>query len=645
MTSETDQPEFDLATLDVLLNSFSELASSQQTERKEFYGSMTSQICAATDSNGACVLVRNPQNQIRFVHQHGMEIFLKNNQPALVDLIRKICNVPVEQAQQGIHKLVNQKAVFSRCKTGTGHEFVFSLLRPGSDDTLSDQIHQDLARELVRHIEIFENQQTAKRKSRSAADLAQISKFGQDLGKSISTQELSFHLVNDLAKITRADRVSFFSNKGRIRAISGVANVSHQTEVARNLGKVARLATTTEGIEWHGSELQVDSARPPRGLEALVESLPADSGYVIPVRFENSNRGVLLFEYFDSDQSTSFDRRELINEIVLYAAPIVERNFRSNAIPAFGLQSWLFSRLLVPSIRSVLLVASTLLILAAAGYWLFWLDSAFEIYGEGTLDTVEKRHAFAHVQGEVESIFVSEQAEVEQGTPLLLIRSRDLEKDQATVVGKIEETRTELRTLELSDFRQEQQDDLDDARRASDMKRLKIRLSTLETQQKFYAEKEKQLEICAPMGGVVTTQQIEQKLLDRPIERGDVLMTVSKTQGEWEVRLEIPDARIEYVKQAIAESPDNKPSVKFRLTVDSSETFTGKLERIDFRATRQDETEVAKVVAHVSIDERTLGESLRIGARVYGKIECGRRSNFFLLTYEARNRINQWLFQ
>ncbi|MEL7498543.1 MAG: HlyD family efflux transporter periplasmic adaptor subunit [Planctomycetota bacterium] len=639
-----DQPAIDLNALDVLLDSFTQMGSDPSTDRVNFYATVNRQLAACTESTAAIVVVKNQTGQTRVVHQHGFDAFPPQTRSALNTAIQQNVKTALAESKHGCQSVSGLKLVFARCRSASELEFLFGLIRPGDENALAEQVHRDLAVEIASQIEIFENNKSANKSPRSVAQLTQFSRLAQNLGKASTTHELAFHLVNDLAKITRADRVTFFSPSGRILAISGVSQVSQRTEVAKKLSKIARIAIRSGGIEWHGETLEVDAPKRPRGLTSLIADLPADAGYAVPIRHQSAACGALLFEKFETDEATRFDDRELINEAVTFASPVIDRNLRTHAIPGFAVLDWLFNRIVVRSVRSAILWLTCLGLMIAAAYWLFAMERPFEIYGEGTLETVQQQHVFSHSDGEVERLLVDDGDEVQADQTLLTIRSKDLEKEIVTVRGKIEETETELRTLKLSGFRDPSSDEFDEAKTASDIQRLEIRLKTLQAQRDFYIIKEKQLEIRAPISGSVTTQNIRQKLVDRPINRTDLLLTISNTQGEWELELQIPDNRIEFVKRAIETNPEPL-DVLFRLTADSSQTFTGKLERIDYRAQMDPESQMPIVVAYVSIDETELGDSLRLGTRVYGKIACGQRSNVFLLTYEVRNRINQWLFR
>lgn len=658
MSSQTPpQNDLDLQALDVVLDSLSRLSSDASTEREDFYKTVASQIAACTESAGAVVIVKNTKGQSRFLHQHGWERFSPSQIDALNQAIKKIVSdLPTQpsQTQSGVAQGGSHRLIFSFCKPLSQMQFVFLLVRARGDNELAEQVFRDLTSEVSNQIEIFENAKSAAKNPRSVIELTQIAQLVQNLGKASNQVELAFHLVNDLAKVTRADRVTFFNSSGRILAISGVAKVSQQTEIAKNLSKLARLTLKAGGIEWRSDRVEIDGQRKPRGLNELVRSIPADSGIATPISKKNPSLGVLLFEYFESEtgqanEKIDFNRRELVNEAIDFASPVVERTRRVFSIPGIQFLDWLFNRLVIRSVRNMLSFAFTLGLLAALGYWLFALQAPFEIYGEGTLEAAEKIHVFTHVDGKVEQLLVKEGALVEPDQQLLLIRSKDLENEIVTVRGRIEEAETEQRTLSLSDLSQREDGGVDETQTASEIQRIKIRLQTLNAQLAFLEEKEQQLVIRSPIRGQVTTQNLEQKLIERPVDRKDLLMTISNTAGQWELELSIPDNRVEFIKAALAEAQASDPeatlNVIFRLAADSQKTYTGSLREIDYRASFNGENDLPSVTAFVSIDENELGDSLRLGSRVYGKVACGERSNFFLLTYEARNKINQWLFR
>ena len=636
---------FDLNALDLVLDSFSKAVADPASERAALYALINNKVVACTESQASAILVKNKEGQIRVAHQFGWNELA----PATEKELRIHLQQVFDGAQATGAKQLSQAGTFTGlCAPQNGLKFLFVLVRTHADSQLAGQVFSDLANEIASQIEVFENQRTADQKPKSILELTQLAQLVQHLGKSSSLDQMSFHLVNDLAKITKADRVTYVAATGKIRAVSGVSRVSFRTSVARVLSKIARMAVSSGGaIEWSEGEVVVDGKRPPRGLAQLVDELPSLAGFVIPVVSAGRPCGVLLLEYFSNENQMALERRELVNEAINFAAPVMGRTVQVYSIPAIGGLDLIFNRFLSRPVRA--LGVSLVLIAAVIGslYLLFGVERPFEIYGEGTLQTSEIRHVFAQIEGEIDQILVEEGSVVKENQRLVIISSENLEKELITIEGEIEEAKQEMSNLRLADFEDQvnNQTSPDDTKTASDIERLKIRQATLESRLEFFEGQKSDLVVQSPIAGQITTSNLRQRLTGRPIDRGDLLMTVSDTGGAWELELEVPDNRIEFVKRAQAEKGDQPLEVVFRLASDSQKTYQGKLNRLDYRSDHRADSEKSIVRAYIDIDESELGDSLRLGTRVYGKINCGHRSNFFLLTYEARNKIREWLFR
>lgn len=634
----------DLHTLDLLLDSFSTAVANPETDRNELYSAINHKVVACTESQASAILVQNKEGQIRVAQQTGWKELSPAVTSEIKDFVEELFR---KQNVTGFNKLTHSTIYAGKCSPQNGLTFLFVLVRSQTDSELAGQVFGDLVAEIANQIEAYENQRAADHKPTSVLELTHLAQLVQNLGKSSSLDEMSFHLVNDFSKITKADRATYVSNAGRITAVSGVTKVSFRTSVARILTKIARLTVNSGGvIEWNDDQLTFDGKRTPRGLQALIQELPSIAGFSIPLEHEGRFGGVLLLEYF-SEENIGLERRELVNEAVGFAGPVIGRAVQVNSIPAIGLLDYVFNRVLVRPTRTAIWAAAFLGVLVGLAYLLFSVKRPFEIYGEGILQTVEKRHVFAQIEGEVDRLLVEEGQMLEQSQQLMVIASEDLEKELITIEGEIEEAKQELNNLLLSDFENETSDQMnsDDTKTASDIERVKIRLRTLNAKLAFFEGKKSDLVVNAPIDGQVTTTNLHQRLIGRPINRGDLLMTISDTDGPWELELEIPDNRVEFIKQAQREQEAQPLEVVFRLASDSRKTFVGHLQRLDYRSDQRDENKESIVLAYVEIDEPELAESLRLGTRVYGKINCGDRNNFFLLTYEARNKIREWLFQ
>ena len=144
------------------------------------------------------------------------------------------------------------------CQPANGFTFLYTLVRPKGDSDLFAQVFHDLVAEVTAQIEIYENSRKAKTPDESAREISHLAQLAQNAGSSTSLKQLAFNLVNDLTKITKADRVTYLDNTGRIRAISGAAAISHRTSIVRTLSRLGKLGLSTRcPIDWQLSLIHI----------------------------------------------------------------------------------------------------------------------------------------------------------------------------------------------------------------------------------------------------------------------------------------------------------------------------------------------------------------------------------------------------
>ncbi len=634
---------FDLQTLDVLLDSISNSASQPGIPRRDFYQQTASKLKAGTDSLISVVWVSDGKQQLRIAGHSGWTELNDSVKKKLQSLAR--LHFDSKATSDRVNDFSFGRVFSEMCQPANGFRFLYMLVRPSGEEELVGQVFHDLVAEVAGQIEVYENARKAEAPDESARDVSHLAQLVQNAGKSANLKQLSFHLVNDFAKITKASRVTYLDNTGKIRAISGAAAISHKTSIVRNLTRLGKMVLASRNpIEWHGEEISFDGRRLPRNARQLIEATGTNIGYVLPCESEGKFYGAVIFEFF-GDTAHSVEERRLIGEVIEFSAPVVARTSQYNSIPGIRFQNLLFNRVLGSPVRTMF----WLLTLAAAGwlawYLLFLVQSPFEIYGDGILEPVRKQHVFARTDGEIKGLLIDENAEVVEGQKLLQIDSRQLEKEIIKVEGEIAEVQQQLRNYALTDVDGDVDDIMEEeARRASEVERLKIRLNGFKERLGFFEERQDKLEIVAPLDGIVITPDLRRRLVDRPINRGDLLMTIAQTKGEWQIELQIADNRIEFIENAIKEQHPEPLQVEFRLMSDSSETWIGELQGLDYRSDINEADGQSHVTATVSLSEEDLDRSLRIGTRVFGKIECGKRNYFFLLSYELNNRIREWFF-
>ena len=636
------QSNIDLNALDIVLDTFVTAAKDPETSRGDLYGQFHRRLIAATDAMASAVFSKRPDSQFTMVSHEGWR---KLDAKSLAEIKNSIKH---QYSSKNINVRNNGISTFvGKSKAVNGVEFLYVLVRRKDPDPLVHQVFEDLTQEIASQIETFEIRRTVTRKPKAIQDLAHLVQLTQNIGKSKNLTQLAMHLVNDLSKSTGADRVCFFNPSGKLIAVSGVSQVSFKTSLARNLSRIARIAKSSNmPIESSENQVVFGDTRRLKKVQNLVGDLDSEVLYVSPIQSEKRCRGIVSFEYFQQAELDKewTDQRNLIVESLAFIAPVVGRVVEVNSIPGIRFFDFLFNNLITKPVRLLLWAVALSSLVLVGLYFLLLVERPFEIHAEGVLQPIVTRNVFSPQDGEIKSLFVKEGTLVEAGQQLALIESKELQDQIIVVRGEMAETNQELQNLALADYRLSNSDSPDEEaidrqmETASEIKRLNARMETLQTRLELFQQQAAELVVVSPITGQVTTADVDHRLDSRPVNRGDLLLAVSDMNGEWEVELMVPDRRIEFIEDA------DSPSVRFRIASDSELIYDGEIREFDFRVEANTETTDTHARAILDFDESKHGGNLRAGSRVIAKIDCGKKNNLFLLTYELRNRIRQWFF-
>ena len=644
LIGETKVPDssnstINLNALDLVLDRLSSLALNPKTKPQDFYQAHSKQISACIDA-GTILVSSNDAGQVRLLAKN----FNSKLARASLQKIQKLIPQLFGSSENPQRISLDQLDLFaSVTQPVNGLQIAYVLVREKEFSDLAGNVFADLVHELASQIESYEKGRVAGKKPESVQQLAQLMQLIQNLAKSPSTKVLAFHLVNDLAKVCGADRVTFTNRSGKILAISGVSQHSKRTELARNLAVLGKFCISSKGtIEWSGDEIVCDGRRR-RGLKEVIRKLACESGFAIPLFESNRNQGAVVLEYFE--QEVSVEKRELVNEAMRFVTPVVAKSVRFYALPGVKLLDLIFNGILLRPVRSLVCLCMIGILLACVFAILFAWQRPFVVEARGVLSPSEIRNVFAQIEAEVEQLHVTSGANVKAKQLLVVLDADRINNELVVVEGEINESLQQLRGLELWDPSSADSDQTTDRRAeiASEIERYKIKIATLRSRKNFYLQQKNKADVLSPIEGQITTPFLSERINARPLNRGDVIMSIANINGPWEIELMIPENRVEYIREWEKEN-GRLPEVKFRLASDSDESYNGTLMEIDYRVYEQVEGQEDMVRAKVEIDEKALAEELRIGTRVIARIECGEKTNFFLLTYELQNRIRRWLF-
>ncbi len=143
-------------------------------------------------------------------------------------------------------------------------------------------------------------------------------------------------------------------------------------------------------------------------------------------------------------------------------------------------------------------------------------------------------------------------------------------------------------------------------------------------QLKYIQQDKEQLIVRSPIDGQVTTWQVDDLLIHRPVEKGQILMEVVEPRSDWQLELFMPEDRMGYLNEARREIGEDLP-VSYITATDPGATHEGTVKEVGRTAEIRGE-EGNTVLIRVAINKQDLGTEPRPGATVTGKVYVGRAS-------------------
>lgn len=330
--------------------------------------------------------------------------------------------------------------------------------------------------------------------------------------------------------------------------------------------------------------------------------------------------------------------------------------------------------------RGKLKAAAVTIALSAAIAALCLVPWDYRVEGTGRLMPVEQKDIFAPWDGEVAEIAVKGGEKVEEGAVLLRLRNDELIQQRLAAKNTINEKSATIHSLlgELKEANR-QGNNTDVLRLEGKIKATEVELQGAQQQLAILKQRVENLTVVAPRAGTIATFEVERQLLHRPVKRGELLLEIKDETGPWWLQLEVPEHRMGHLLKAIQTKQDeiveeltqskpeegrelralldrhrsSKPDqrltiedqqrlgklilaankrvdIEFQLATNVETLFEGTLREIETRSNPSSGKD--KAVIHVRADvDKTKLPSVRIGAEVRAKINCGQRSLGYVL--------------
>jgi multidrug efflux pump subunit AcrA (membrane-fusion protein) len=494
--------------------------------------------------------------------------------------------------------------------------------------------------------------------------------LSRDVHRQLRLAETAYTVANEGRRVVDCDRLSVLvadGRRARLLSTSGVGRIERRSSAARLLEEIAHEVCRTDEPVYYADGGSDAMPRIASTLERHAEESHARQIAAIPLRLpadphlnqaENSasNRGrthdrprfVLVAEQFDARNGHLC--RDRLFDVGQTCVTALENALTMDRLP-FG---WLWRSLAAVKqqvnthrLRTAVLLGAA----ATAAAALIFVPADFAIEAVGTLEPVVRRDVFAPRSGLVDEILVQHGTNVAAGEPLVRLRDPQLDLELKRVHGELETAQRQIAAVRATRTNRAVRDanPADVYRLSAEERELDQRLTNLRRELGLLTIEQDKLLVTSPIAGCVLTWEVAHRLMARPVERGEVLVTVADLADDWQLELEVPDDRIGHVLAARQEIKPDLP-VRFRLSSDDRELHTGRLAEI--RQTADVATEPGSqpsptVCVKVELDPHELRDvarsELRPGVSARAQIDCGQRSLGYVWLHDLWDTASEWL--
>ena len=204
--------------------------------------------------------------------------------------------------------------------------------------------------------------------------------------------------------------------------------------------------------------------------------------------------------------------------------------------------------------------------------------------------------------------------------------NNELEAEWQKTDGELNETRKQIQALQEASY---QAKDAEKIRVDGQLAQYVERAKTLVLQQKILDARRADLIVRSPIDGTVMTFDLVNKLQNRPVQPGQILLEVAKPEDGLILELQMPEKRMGhvdgYLRKLQTDNPEAALKAKFVMMVDPSKNYDATVVEEHDRAENRG-TEETTVQMRAEIDDpEALPEGTRAGAGVSAKVYCGKR--------------------
>jgi multidrug efflux pump subunit AcrA (membrane-fusion protein) len=478
----------------------------------------------------------------------------------------------------------------------------------------------------------------------------QFEEFIERIHGTLDLRRISYEVANAGRQFIGCDRVSVAVRKGRrfeLIAISSVDSINRRSNAVHRLEELAsRVAKADESVWYDGENDETVAPQILESLRRFADDVHPRMVGLIPLSASQLNQsgdraspiGVLIVEQFTS--LLEHTARERAARIATHSGLALLNALRYQFLPTLP-----FARRLtradgrpVARTSSILAALAGITLIAS----LFIIPADFNVRAEGELQPHRQQHVFAPFEGQVASLPVQHGDQVKANEILLELRSPELDLESHRIQGEFNTTQQRIASIESSLLQMDVADEPDESRSnqlAAEREELAQLLASQREQLSVLRQQREKLVIRSPMDGRVLTWDLEQLLSDRPVQRGQLLLSIANLNGPWVAELDVPDDQIGYVLSAHKTTDAIQGS--FQLATNRGVDYRGEVLRVSSRTESADHDR-AIVRVTMDVDEEAIGE-LRPGATIFAEIHCGQRTVAYVLFHDLFETVQNWI--
>lgn len=477
---------------------------------------------------------------------------------------------------------------------------------------------------------------------------SRLEEFTRIIHQSLNPRETAYTLANEARRLIECDRVSVSVRRGSrqvIEAISGQDVVNKRSNVVRLLGDLATVVAAARENVWYCGDTSNLAPQIEDALQQYVDESHSKTVIVIPLGRPapppadegEADRpadlpppvGTMIVEQIEDSRITPQLRQRV--EIVAQHAAVALANaveheeiFLMPLWRAIGKSKVITQARMLPRVTLIAGIAIILLLMLIFAPW------PYKLHAKGTLEPVLRRDVFAGIDGIVDEVLVNHGQHVNAGDVLVRLRNTELKQNLLEIAGQLAANQKQIATIrrELADLRMLSAQERN--RLTGQLAELEARRISLAAQLTILQEKEKELTVLSPISGDVVTWDVYNRLTNRPVNRGQVLMRIADTSGDWELELHMSEDRmgeIALARQTLqSQDPPQDLTVEYVLATDPGHVRKAKVKEVYVSAEVLPE-EGNVVMIKVAVDKNDFDPAqLRPGATVSAKVLCGTRS-------------------